>query len=163
MDRADLAAEVVARYEEQLSLYRSLLAVAGKIAEHLRAGGGEEQLASFLAEQGRLTEAIDRAEQAIAPMRRKLAEAHGHPDLTLGLLSTLDEPPAPLQQAGAVMRRVAAVLQDLQAAFAENGKLMEERLGAVRSQQASLSRAKCAVQAYRRTSPDDPRFLDRRS
>ncbi|MDI6869883.1 MAG: flagellar export chaperone FlgN [Bacillota bacterium] len=162
MEPAQLAEAVVARYEEEAAAYRTLLALAGRIKEHLLAGEFD-RLQGLLADQAELTSTIERCNEAVAPLRRQLAGCYGYPDLTLGLLSTLKKPAAPLARVGEAMRQVAGLLEDLAAVYTENQKLLEERLGAVRSEQASLARGKSAVRAYQGAAGQESRFVDRRS
>jgi hypothetical protein len=162
MDPVDLAAAVAARYDEVAAAYRQLLAVAGKIKERLLAGEAD-LVQSLLTEQTDLMAAVDRCNEAVAPLRRELAACYGYSDLTLGLLSTLPDPPPPLAKAGQAMRRVAGLLEELASIYEGNQQLLQERLGLVRTEQAALVRGKSAIQAYREAGPSEARFVDRRS
>lgn len=162
METLALADVVVAGYEKEAALYRRFLAVAQAIEKRLVAGE-VERAQGLLAEQAELTSAIDQCNEAIEPLRRQLAACYGHPDLSMGLLSTLSQAPPPLARAGEAMRQVAELIKHLAAAFDRNQRLLRERLGAVRSEQAALTRGRSAVEAYRAIAPTDPRFVDRRS
>lgn len=162
MEPTELAAAVAARYQEQATAYRSLLDLARRIKGHLVAGE-TDQVQGLLPQQLELMATVDLAGEALTPLRRQLGAAYGHPDVTLALVESLDHPAPPLKQAGEAMRQVADLLQELSALYAENQKLLTERLGAVRSEQGALARGKSAVQAYRGPGSDESRFIDKKS
>lgn len=162
MDVSGLAQDIASRYEEQLELYRVLLSVARRLNDTLQAGD-DDRIQGLLDEQGKCAEAIDRSQETLSSLRRGLAAAFGYPDLTLRLLSGLEQPPPQLRRVHEAMQQIAAILSELSSVFAENQRLLEGRLSAVRAQQKSLNRGKSAVQAYRGPVAEDARFLDRRS
>lgn len=162
MERDGLAQAVAAKYEEEAAVYEQLLALAGRVRTHLLAGE-VELVQGLLGEQARLVAVIDRCGQQLEPLRRRLAGDFGYPDLTLGLLTQMAQPEPSLARVAGAMRKVARLLRELNGLHGENQKLLEERLGAVRAEQASLARGKDAVRAYRAPGAGESRFVDRRS
>jgi hypothetical protein len=158
----ELAAAVIARYDEQAAAYHSLLEVAGQIRRHLQ-DDQLDKVQELFSRQVELMAAVDAAGEKLAPLRRQLGACFGHPDLTLALLQTVETPPALLREVGEAMQRVAALLSDLSPLYADNQQLLQERLGTVRSEQATLVRARSAVQAYRGPSREESRFVDKKS
>lgn len=162
MNERELVTAIVDVYDQEAGALRSLLQLAVQSRECLRAGE-LDRLQEFLDQQQALTALIDRCTETATPLRCKLGETCGLPELTLGALAALKEVPPFLRPVQEAMRRVGALLENLAAVHAENQRSLEERLEAVRTDQAALTRAKTAVRAYRSEATEDSRFVDRRS
>lgn len=162
MNARDLVTAIVEAYDREAGALRSLLHLAVQTRECLRVGE-LDRLQEFLVEQRELTAVVDRCTETVTPLRRRLAEACGLSELTLGALAALKEVPPPVRPVQEAMRQVATLLENLAAVHAGNQKSLEERLETVRAEQAALTRAKTAVRAYRGEPSVDSRFVDRRS
>lgn len=151
-------------YQEELTRYRALVALAEQISSQISAAE-VDGMTENLTRQASLVDEIDTVERQASVLRREVAENLGLPEVTLPALKGRVGLNAGLVELCGIMEEMAETLQCLAQLQDANKSLLSSRLSAVREELGQLRRGKTAARAYfpAGNTYEEARFVDRKS